>query len=108
MLNIPFMIGTSPEQGASSPITGFMPIILIFIIFYFLLIRPQQRQRRAHEEMIGRLKKGDQVVTNGGIHGLVVGVKEKTLILKVADGVKIELQRNAISYVKKETGAPEK
>lgn len=101
MLNIPLMIGTSPEQGAS-PIAALMPIILIFVIFYFLLIRPQQRQRKAHEEKISRLKKGDQVVTNGGIHGMVVGVKEKTLILKIADGVKVELQKNAVSYVKKE------
>lgn len=103
MLNVPLMIGTSPKQGAS-PIAAFMPIILIFAIFYFLLIRPQQRQRKAHEEMISRLKKGDQVVTNGGIHGIVAGVKEKTLILKVADGVKVELQKSAVSYVKERSG----
>lgn len=101
MLNIILAMGTSPEPRTTSAISGFMPIILIFLIFYFLLIRPQQRQRKAHEEMISKLKKGDQVVTSGGINGVVVGLKDKTVVLKVDEGVKIEVQRSAISFLKR-------
>lgn len=101
MLNIILAMGTSPGPRGTSALPGFMPIILIFFIFYFLLIRPQQRQRKAHEDMISKLKKGDQVVTGGGIHGIVVGVKDKTIVLKVAEGVKIEVQKSAVSFLKR-------
>lgn len=81
-----------------------MPLVFIFVIFYFLLIRPQQKKAKAHEKLISSVKTGDQVVTNAGIHGTVANVKDKTLIIKIADNVKVEFDRGAIAAV---VNAPE-
>jgi len=85
-----------------NPILSFVPIILIFVIFYFLLIRPQQKKQKQHAEMISKLKKGDHVVTTGGIYGIVSTVKDRTVLLKIDENVKIEVQKNCISYVGKQ------
>ncbi len=90
-----------PNAAQGNAIVSLMPLIFIFAIFYFLLIRPQQKKQKEHEKMISELKKNDEVVTNGGIHGTVVNVKDSTLILKIDDNVKIEINKNAIAYVKK-------
>ena len=82
-------------------IVSLLPIIFIFAIFYFLLIRPQQKKQKEHEKMVSELKKNDEVVTTGGIHGTVINIKDTTLILKVDENVKIEVNRNAIAYLKK-------
>ena len=78
-----------------------LPFILMFVIMYFLLIRPQYKKQKEQQSMIDSLKKGDKVVTNGGMHGTIVGVKEKEgiLVLQVAKDVKIEVSRGAISKV---------
>ena len=83
-------------------ITSLMPLALIFVIMYMLIIRPQQKKQKDQQQMIDSLKKGDDIVTNGGIHGTIVGVKEreKTLIVKIADNVKIELSRGTVARVK--------
>ena len=82
-------------------IVSLLPIIFIFAIFYFLLIRPQQKKQKEHGKMVSELKKNDEVVTTGGIHGTVINVKDTTLILKVDENVKIEIDKNAIAYLKK-------
>lgn len=92
--------GTS-SAGTPSPIASLMPIILVFAIFYFLLLRPQRRKQIEHQEMISRLKKNDEVITSGGIYGTVVNVKENSVILRVDDNVKIEVQKSAIAQLKK-------
>ncbi len=74
-----------------------MPILLIFVIFYLLIYRPMRKRQKLQEEMITNLKNGDKVITNGGIYGTVAGLKDHTLILKVADTVKIEVAKNAIA-----------
>jgi preprotein translocase subunit YajC len=71
----------------------------IFAIFYFLLIRPQQKQRKQRETMLAAVKKGDRVVTTGGLHGTVMGLNEHTVTLKVADQVKLEFDRAAIGRI---------
>ena len=76
-----------------------VPFALIFIIFYFFLIRPQNKKQKETEKMIAALKKGDKVVTIGGIHGVVASTKEHTIIVKVDDGAKIEFNRSAIATV---------
>lgn len=78
-----------------------LPFILMFVIMYFLLIRPQYKKQKETQSMIDSLKKGDRVVTNGGMHGTIVGVKEKEgiLVLQVAKDVKIEISRGAVSKV---------
>ena len=92
--------GASPMAG----IGGFIPIILIFAIMYFLMIRPQQKKMKEHAAMVKALRRGDQVVTQGGVIGKVVKVKEDNeLELEIADGVKIRVVQNTIAAVTAKT-----
>lgn len=102
-----YAMGSTPGQPGQQPnaggmFTSFLPLIIIMFIFYFLLIRPQQKQQKAHKELLSKLKKGDKVITSGGIHGVVVGVndKEGIVVLRIDDNVKVEISRSAISTVK--------
>ncbi|MCX5668621.1 MAG: preprotein translocase subunit YajC [Candidatus Omnitrophica bacterium] len=90
-----------PQSSAVSPLVQFFPLILIFIIFYFLLIRPQKQKEKEHQKMLTGIDKNDEVVTLGGIHGTVVNVKEKTLILRIDENVKMEIEKNSVAYIKK-------
>ena len=80
----------------------FVPLIFIFIIMYFVMIRPQKKRQEQQRKLIESLKTGDRVVTNAGIHGLISNVKETTVLVKVADNVKIEIDKSAITNVLKE------
>ena len=80
----------------------FVPLIFIFIIMYFVMIRPQKKRQEQQQKLIGSLKTGDRVVTNDGIHGLISNVKETTVLVKVADNVQIEMDKSAITNVMKE------
>ena len=80
----------------------FVPLIFIFIIMYFVMIRPQKKRQEQQQKLVGNLKTGDRVVTNAGIHGLISNVKETTVLVKVADNVKIEMDKSAITNVLKE------
>ena len=80
----------------------FVPLIFIFIIMYFVMIRPQKKRQEQQKQLIAGLKTGDRVVTNAGIHGLISNVKETTVLVKVADNVKIEIDKSAITNVLKE------
>jgi len=91
-------------QQAVNPIINFFPLILIFVIFYFLLIRPQKTKEKEHQKMIANLNKNDEVVTSSGIHGTIVNVKDKTVILRIDENVKIEVEKNCIAYIKKPQG----
>jgi len=90
-------------QGANS-IMNLLPLILIFAIFYFMLIRPQRKEQKRHLEMLKNLDKNDDVVTTSGIHGTIVNVKEKTIILRIDDNVKVEMEKNCVSVVLKPQG----
>ena len=90
-----------PNASAPNAIASLLPIIFIFGIFYFLLIRPQQKKQKEHNKMVSELKKNDEVVTNGGVHGTVVNVKDSTIVLKVDENVKIEINTSAVAYLKK-------
>ena len=94
-----------PQVPQVNPIANFFPLIFIFIIFYFLLIRPQKTKEKEHQKMLGNLNKNDEAVTSSGIHGSIVNVKDKTVILRIDDNVKIEIDKNCIAYVKKIQGA---
>lgn len=80
-------------------LVSFLPILLIFVIFYLLLILPQQRKQKQHASMINSLKKGDQILTSSGMYGTVVDVKEQKIVLKIADEVKIEIIKSAVAAV---------
>src|SRR3989338_7381839 len=84
-----------------SPILQFLPLILLFVIFYFLLIRPQQKKQKDHANMLEKLDKNDEVITAGGVHATVISVGVKTVILRIADNVKIEIEKSSIQTVKK-------
>lgn len=90
-----------PTEPTINPFLQFVPAILIFVIFYFLLIKPQKDKQREHKRMVEQLKKNDQVVTAGGIHGTVVNVKDTTVMIRVDDNVRMEVDKEAISTVKK-------
>ncbi len=79
----------------------FVPFIFIFIIMYFVMFRPQKKRQEQQQKLIASLKTGDRVITNGGIHGLISNVKETTVIVKVADNVKIEMEKSAVTNVVK-------
>ncbi len=98
------MLGGGQGQQQANPLALWMPIILIFLIMYFLIFRPQAKKQKQHQAMIQSLKKGDKVMTAGGIYGTIVGIKDKEniLILKIADNVKIEISRNSIAKVLEE------
>ena len=85
--------------GSSAMMTQLLFFAAIFAIFYFLLIRPQQRQKRERERMLSAIKKGDRVVTTGGLHATVTSLNEQTVVLRVADQVKLEFDRGAIGKI---------
>jgi len=91
--------GAAPAQapGAGSMFTQLLPLIFIIVIFYFLLIRPQQQRQKAQRELIESLKKGDNVVTAGGIHGVIVQVNDDEVTLEVAKGVNIRFSKSSVS-----------
>jgi preprotein translocase subunit YajC len=92
-------------QTPVNPILNLVPLALLFVIFYFLIIRPQKKQESDRQKMISSLNKNDEVVTTGGIHGTVVTVKEKTVIVRIDENVKVEVEKNCVSFVKKTQSA---
>ena len=94
----------APQQAPGGGIGSFfIPLIFIFVILYFVMIRPQKKRQQQQQQLMANLKTGDRVVTNGGIHGLISNVKENTVLVKVADNVKIEMEKSAITTVLKES-----
>ncbi len=92
-------------QQAVNPVINLIPFVVIFIIFYFLLIRPQKLKEKGHQNMLSNLKKNDAIVTSSGIHGTIVNVKDKTVVLRIDDNVKIEIEKNCVAYINKQQGA---
>jgi len=97
MTNLLLLIGGTPDGGASSAYVQMVPFFLILVIFYFVLIRPQQRRAQEHQKFVRSLKKGDDVVTESGLFGTVVGVDDDSVILKVAENVKIKYLKAKVS-----------
>jgi len=87
-----------PEQSAGQ-MFPIMPLVIIVFIWYFLVIRPQMNKQKEHKQLLASVKKNDQVTTAGGIHGTVVNVKEKTVVIRIDDNVKIEVDKEAIATV---------
>ncbi|MEW6079024.1 MAG: preprotein translocase subunit YajC [Thermodesulfobacteriota bacterium] len=89
--------GAGQQAPQGSGLMGLAPLIFIFIIFYFLLIRPQQKKTKAHQEMLNALKVGDRVITGGGIYGKVAKVEDAVVALDIADKVRIKVSRQSIA-----------
>lgn len=117
MVNMAYAMG---QGGAASPgsaggLASFIPLVLMFVIFYFLLIRPQQKKAKEHKEMVAGIKKGDRIITSGGIHGQVTAVDDITLTVEISDKVRVKLNRaNVAGMIQtqtqpaKKTAEPEK
>jgi preprotein translocase subunit YajC len=101
---ITFAMAQPGGEGGGSPLSMLFPILGMLAIFYFLLIRPQQKRQKETQKMIGALKNGDRVLTTSGIYATVTGVKDDTFILKIADNVKIEVIKSAVSGVVEKAG----
>lgn len=94
------LLGIAQAQGqspAGSPFASFLPLVLIFGVFYFLIILPQSKKAKVHQKMLAELKKGDDVLTSGGILGRIMDIKDDVVTLNVDDGVKLRVQRSAVS-----------
>ncbi len=101
MTDLAYAMGAPGGEGQSGgAFGGLLMILIIFGIFYFLLIRPQMKRQKEHQAMVSALRKGDKVVTTGGIHGAIVGVKDDVVVLKIAEQVKIEVAKNCVASVK--------
>jgi preprotein translocase subunit YajC len=81
---------------------------LIFVVFYFMIIRPQQKRQKERQKMLDSVEKGDKVITSGGIHGTVVGVEDKILLVQIADNVKVKVDRGSLGNVLREAKPEEK
>jgi preprotein translocase subunit YajC len=91
-----------PQTQLTSPLANPIFLLLIFFfIFYFIVLRPQKKEEKARQKMLEGLSKNDEVVTSSGIHGTIINVKDKTVILRIDDNVKIELEKNCVAYIKK-------
>ena len=84
--------GTGPQGG----LVTFLPMIILFVVFYFLLIRPQQKRQKQHKEMLASIAKGDEIVTMGGLLGKVIDLNENFMTLEVAKGTQVKVQRNLV------------
>lgn len=96
--------GGAPPAGGAGGFASLVPLILMFVIFYFLLIRPQQKKAKEHREMIGNLKKGDRIMTNGGLHGQIVGLDDQTLSLEIAEKVRVKINRGYVASLLNSAG----
>ena len=94
-------ISSAHAQDAAQPggLMSFLPLIVIFIIFYFLLIRPQMKRDKEHKQLVSQLSKGDEIVTNGGLLGRITNVGETFVTVELADNVEIKVQRHAVANV---------
>lgn len=88
----------APPTGQSQ-LLGFLPLIVIFVLFYFILLRPQQKKQKEHRQMVEALASGDEIVTGGGVLGKVTAVSEQFVTVEIADGVAVKVQRHTIGAV---------
>lgn len=105
MMNFSYFLAMQPPPGegqGGSIFSLFLPLVLIFIVFYFFIIRPQQKKQKERQSLLTALKKGDKIIAAGGLHGTVVGLDDKTLLLQVADNVKIKCERSSVITILKE------
>ena len=101
-LELAYAMGTQPGGGQGSSFMTFLPIIFIFVIFYFLLIRPQQKQKKEHQNILSNLREGDNVLTSGGIYGRVTGIKDDKITVEISDKVRVKVNRGHIAGVVKQ------
>lgn len=97
-----FFMQPPAGEGGSGITSTIIMFALIFLIFYFMIMRPQQRKQKERQKMLDAIKKGDKVVTAGGIHGAIVGLEDKTVLVQIADGVKVKVDRGSVTSIERE------
>ncbi len=107
MIETAFAMGQVEGQAAGG-IASFMPLIILLVIFYFLLIRPQQKRAKEHKAMVGSLKQGNRIVTTGGIHGTIASLDETTITVEIAEKVKMKISRGNVAIVLQDTSSTSK
>jgi preprotein translocase subunit YajC len=96
------------DGGIASLVSSLLPFLLIIVVFYFLILRPQQKRQKQRAALLEGVKKGDKIVTSGGLHGTVEGIEEGTVLVKVADNVKLKMEKAAIATIVGVTDLPTK
>jgi preprotein translocase subunit YajC len=107
MFNLAYAMGAGGAgggAGGSSGLGAFLPLIIIFAIFYFLLIRPQQKKAKQHKQLLAALKKGDRVVSSGGLHGVVTGISDDVVTMEIAPKVRVKVSRGSIAHLLQKEG----
>ena len=99
--------GGTGGSGGGGSFGAFVPLILMFAIFYFLLIRPQQKKAKAHKQMLSAVKKGDKVVSSGGLHGVITGVTDDVVTMEIAPKVRVKVSRSSISGILRRDETPQ-
>ena len=97
-------MGAAGEAQGGNPVATMLPFVLMFVVLYMLILRPQIKKQKAQQKMVDELKKGDRIVTNGGLHGVITNLKDDIVLLNIADHVKVEVSRAAVSRVKNGDG----
>lgn len=97
--------GTGSAGGQGGGLGAFLPLILMFAIFYFLLIRPQQKKAKQQREMLSALKKGDRVVSSGGLHGVITGITDDMITMEIAPKVRVKVSRGSIAGAARREGS---
>lgn len=101
LLSLIFLQCQQPANGGdmTSSLMGFLPFVLIIVVFYFLIIRPQQKRQKERKRLLDSVKKGDKIITAGGVHGVVDGIDNNTILVKIADEVKVKMEKSSISTI---------
>jgi preprotein translocase subunit YajC len=102
LYDIAYAMGPSPQGGGQGlgALGSLIPLVIIFVIFYFLLIKPQQKRAKEHRKMIENLKKGDKIITSGGLYGVVEAVSSNSITVKVAENVKVKLGKSYVAALR--------
>ena len=95
-----YILAQAPAPGGAAGWAGLVPMLLILVVFYFLLVAPMRKRQKELQQQVDKLQKGDRVVTNGGIHGEIAGIESGIVLLKIADQVKVKLDKSAIARMK--------
>jgi preprotein translocase subunit YajC len=99
MFDLAYAMGTGGGGGQGGGLGAFLPLIIIFAIFYFLLIRPQQRKSKQHKQVLASLKKGDRVVSSGGLHGVITGLTDDVVTIEISPKVRVKVSRGYIAGI---------
>ena len=98
-MNILIIFLLQQTDGTASLISSLLPFVLIILVFYFLILRPQQKRAKQREKLLSGVQRGDKIITSGGVHGTVEGIEDNTLLVKIADNVKVKMEKSAIATI---------